>query len=100
MSDRTARELRRTGAGLPAELIDPHPSRMREGSPAMLEAHREAVAEGLDGYVDPETGMFCFTADYHWNKGSCCDLGCRHCPWVEADARLRQRHMRHGRHGD
>lgn len=78
---------RRRGEPLPAALVDPHPDRA-PASPDAIEAHRQAVAEGADGYVDPATGLFCFTAAYHWDKGRCCDLGCRHCPWIDADARL------------
>jgi hypothetical protein len=90
MSDRDAQRRRRAGEPLPAGLVDPHPSRI-DGEPAVDEAvaaHRTAVADGADGYVDPATGLFCFTASYHWTKGTCCDLGCRHCPWIDADARI------------
>jgi hypothetical protein len=84
-----AEELRRQGAPLPAALLDPHPQRM-PASPAnvVLAAHRRAVADGADGYVDPVSGLFSFTARYHWEKGACCELGCRHCPWIDADDRL------------
>ena len=84
-AEATAR--RRRGDPLPAALVDPHDARS-PGSTAALQAHRRAVADGADGYVDPDTGMFCFTAAYHWAKGACCDLGCRHCPWLDADRRL------------
>lgn len=86
-----AAALRRSGHPLPDELLAPHPSRFDADHPAAeaaLSAHRRAVADGVDGYVDPITGFFCFTAAYHWDKGSCCELGCRHCPWLDADARL------------
>jgi hypothetical protein len=44
-------------------------------------AHDQAIAAGEPGYLDPETGLFVFTADSLLEKGSCCESGCRHCPW-------------------
>lgn len=89
--DEQARQLRRSGAPLPAALVDPHPDRLPADAPGrgvVVAAHAAAVADDADGYVDPLTGMFAFTAAYHWAKGACCELGCRHCPWLDADARL------------
>lgn len=91
MTDARAQQLRRAGTPLPAALLDPHPDRLDLAdprSPVVLAAHRQAVADGADGYVDPLTGLFSFTARYHWEKGACCELGCRHCPWADADDRL------------
>jgi hypothetical protein len=28
-----------------------------------------------------ENGSLVFTAAYHLKRGSCCDSGCRHCPY-------------------
>ena len=39
----------------------------------------ERLIEGLDYYV--ENGMYVWTARYLQNRGYCCDLGCRHCPY-------------------
>ena len=39
---------------------------------------RELV-EGVDYYL--ESGRWVFTAAYHAARGSCCQSGCRHCPW-------------------
>jgi len=91
MGEERAQQRRRQGEPLPAALVAPHPARLPAGTPGravILDAHARAVAEGADGYVDPTTGMFSFTAAYHWGKGACCELGCRHCPWLEADERL------------
>jgi hypothetical protein len=44
-------------------------------------AHDAAVAAGEPGYLDPETGLFVFTAVALAAKGECCDSGCRHCPF-------------------
>jgi hypothetical protein len=51
-----------------------------EPSAEALAAHDAAVARGDDGYIDPETGYFVFTAAYLARR-ACCDNGCRHCPW-------------------
>jgi hypothetical protein len=53
-----------------------------EASRAVVqEAHDRAVQAGDDGYADPETGLFVFTAAYLAARGTCCDSGCRHCPY-------------------
>jgi hypothetical protein len=31
-----------------------------------------------------------FTAAYHLKRGSCCNSGCRHCPWREAQGGTEQ----------
>jgi hypothetical protein len=50
-------------------------------SAAAQAAHDRAVRAGDDGYADPETGLFVFTAAYLAARGTCCDSGCRHCPY-------------------
>lgn len=65
----------------------PHASRLSPSDPgyeAAIEAHRRAIAEGRDGYLDPATGLFVMTARYLEARGDCCDSACRHCPWVGA----------------
>jgi len=37
------------------------------------------LQEGIDYYI--EKGLFVFTSIYHLNRGSCCESGCRHCPY-------------------
>jgi hypothetical protein len=44
-------------------------------------AHRQAQLEGAVGYSDPDSGLFVFTAAYLAARGTCCDSGCRHCPY-------------------
>jgi Family of unknown function (DUF5522) len=51
-------------------------------------AHAAAIAAGEAGYLDPETGYFVFTAATLAANGSCCDRGCRHCPWRSSAAGL------------
>jgi len=47
----------------------------------VVAAHEAAIAAGADGYLDPRTGLFVMTAAYLQARGSCCDSGCRHCPY-------------------
>lgn len=66
-------------------LDRPHPSRLDPDRPdyaLVVRAHRQAVEQGQAGYLDPTTGLFVLTALEHLRRGSCCDRGCRHCPWV------------------
>ena len=45
-------------------------------------AHESALERGDAGYADPDTGLFVLTAGYLAARGTCCDSGCRHCPYV------------------
>ena len=38
--------------------------------------------------LDPATGLWVFTAAYLWDRGTCCDSGCRHCPYLHQARRL------------
>ena len=51
----------------------------------ILAAHAAAVEKDEDGYADPATGLYVFTAPYHAARGTCCGSGCRHCPYVDGD---------------
>jgi Family of unknown function (DUF5522) len=69
----------------PRALDEPHPSRLPLGAPgreAILAAHRAALAAGEGGYLDPVTGLFVMAAGHLAERGTCCDTGCRHCPYV------------------
>jgi hypothetical protein len=71
---------------LPPDRLIPHPDRLSAGSPRyddILKAHQDAIASGRDLYRDPLTGLLVMTARFLWDRGSCCDTGCRHCPWVD-----------------
>lgn len=64
---------------------EPHPSRLPLDHPdkaAIMAAHNAALETGEDGYLDPATGYFVFTAAFLADRGTCCDSGCRHCPYV------------------
>jgi uncharacterized protein DUF5522 len=66
-------------------LAEPAPERLADDDPwrdAILAAHARALDEGAPGYGDPETGLFVFTAAYLADRGTCCDTGCRHCPYA------------------
>jgi hypothetical protein len=66
-------------------LNEPHWSRLDPDRPdreAILAAHSAAMVSGDDGYVDPASGLFVFTAAWLADRGSCCETECRHCPYV------------------
>ncbi len=70
---------------LPRRLVEPSRHRLAIDDPdraAILAAHRDALEKGLEGYIDPVTGYWVFTAAFLWNRGYCCDSGCRHCPYI------------------
>jgi hypothetical protein len=50
-----------------------------------IAAHSAAIALGQAGYIDPVTGLFAITAETHVKRGTCCNRGCRHCPFLGAD---------------
>ena len=65
-------------------LLEPHASRLAPDHPRreeILARHAAAIDAGEPGYLDPDTGLFAFTAAYLLERG-CCDSGCRHCPFV------------------
>ena len=73
---------------LPQNLRLPHPSRLDAARPdfgRIMAAHDAAVAADQQIYVDPASGLAVFTAAALWEKGACCDSGCRHCPWLPRD---------------
>jgi hypothetical protein len=49
---------------------------------AILAAHRAARQAGEPGYTDPATGYLVLTSSYLADRGTCCQRGCRHCPYV------------------
>lgn len=65
---------------------EPHPDRLPLGHPRraeILAAHAAALAAGEPGYLDPDTGLFVQTAATLAERGTCCDQGCRHCPYLD-----------------
>jgi Family of unknown function (DUF5522) len=49
----------------------------------VLAAHAAALEAGEAGYLDPTSGLFVLTAGYLAELGTCCERGCRHCPYLE-----------------
>ena len=47
-------------------------------------AHDAAVAAHIPTYRDPVSRLQVFTAAFLAERGSCCESGCRHCPYVGA----------------
>ncbi len=71
---------------LPRDRRAPHPARLdpaRDDYASIVEAHETAIARGEPGYLDPATGRFVFTAQALWERGACCESGCRHCPYLD-----------------
>lgn len=75
-----------TGTELPHDRRLPLADRLspQDGRYArILTAHEGAMRSGSPSYVDPVSGAFVFTAAAHWERGVCCNSGCRHCPFDE-----------------
>ena len=72
---------------LPPALLTPPPDRLdhRRGPDyvAIMDAHHRALLAGDAGYFDPTSGLFVQTARTLWDQGTCCEQGCRHCPFVD-----------------
>ena len=71
---------------LPPVRLTPHPDRLPTDRPdyvEVMDAHHRALLQGDAGYIDPGTGLFVQTARTLWNRGSCCEQGCRHCPYLD-----------------
>lgn len=65
---------------------EPHPDRLSPSHPRYAEivaVHTAALDTGEPAYVDPVTGYQVFTADELAARGTCCDSGCRHCPYIQ-----------------
>jgi 3'(2'), 5'-bisphosphate nucleotidase len=74
-----------SAGALDRRLTRPHPSRFPSAVPGYEESlrrHLVAIEEGDPGYLDPISGLFVLTAVHHFERGTCCEQGCRHCPFV------------------
>ena len=60
-------KLRRKGSGKPQEKLD-------------FASQETPIEDEADYYLD-ENGLMVFTRSYHLRRGSCCESGCRHCPY-------------------
>ncbi len=66
-------------------LSCPHPDRLTPDHPLRQEiiaAHDAAMQKGEAGYTDPASGLFVLTAAFLAGRGTCCESGCRHCPFL------------------
>jgi hypothetical protein len=66
-------------------LNEPNESRLSPDSPGyeiIISAHADALARGLDGYIDPISSLFVITAATLKARGYCCLNNCRHCPYI------------------
>jgi hypothetical protein len=74
-------------APMPPPRLTPHPDRLdrQRGQDyvAIMDAHHGALLAGDEGYFDPASGLFVQTARTLWDRGSCCQQGCRHCPYLD-----------------
>jgi hypothetical protein len=67
-------------------LNTPRESRLPMDHPmraAILAAHDAALDRNEDGYIDPTTGWWVFSARYLVDREVCCLSGCRHCPYQD-----------------
>jgi hypothetical protein len=53
-------------------------------TPVPAPDENQPLVEGIDYYMDGP--YLVFTETYHQKRGYCCQSGCRHCPWREAEA--------------
>ena len=66
-------------------LTQPHNERLSPSHPQyeeILDAHAGALRRGSMTYIDPPSGLSVLTAGYLEARGTCCDSGCRHCPYL------------------
>lgn len=68
------------------ELCAPHVLRLDPDRPdyeLILATHLAALEASENGYKDPQSGAFVFTAAALADRGYCCKSGCRHCPYLD-----------------
>ncbi len=75
------RQLRERVQAEGAEVVGPRWLLERLDGNKIARRHQAAIDAGQPGYTDPDTGLFVFTSAYHLARGTCCDTGCRHCPY-------------------
>lgn len=51
-------------------------------------AHAVACEQKLKIYIDPVNGAEVFTQFYLLDRGFCCNQGCRHCPYWDAQIKI------------
>jgi len=66
-------------------LTAPRTDRLDRAHPLAAEAlaaHAAALEAGQATYRDPISGYRVLTARTLADRGACCGMGCRHCPYV------------------
>lgn len=60
-----------------------------EAKPAEKKEMKKSIQleEGVDYYL--ENGLMVFTSHFLSKRGYCCDNGCRHCPYKNAECGVR-----------
>ena len=51
---------------------------------------KQQLVLGSDYYLNEE-GLVVFTEKYHLEKGYCCGMGCKHCPYDYVNVNERER---------
>ncbi len=41
----------------------------------------DKVIQGIDYYIDEQSGLMVFTDHFHLSRGFCCGNKCKHCPY-------------------
>ncbi|MFN8018060.1 MAG: DUF5522 domain-containing protein [Acidimicrobiales bacterium] len=75
-----------SGPMRPGWLERPARSRLSPDHPLydeVLARHARACASGMSSYLDPISRFSVLTARYLADRGYCCSVGCRHCPWTD-----------------
>ncbi len=78
-------KLTRGQGPLPDDRRRPHPGCFNPNHPRYAEImrrHDAAMAAGQSRYADPISGAQVETAESIWKGRACCNLGCRHCPYL------------------
>ena len=58
------------------------------------------LVEGEDYYLN-EKGLLVFTSKYHLQRGYCCGMGCKHCPYdYEAVPEPKRSHLIAGKQNE
>jgi len=55
----------------------------------MVNLKFKKFVEGVDYYLDPESGKLVWTSTYLLNRGYCCNHDCRHCPYKDSSTKER-----------
>ncbi len=63
-------------------MIGPSQDKQQRESSEESVLKGDVLIDGLDYYIDVQSGYLVMTAHYLRKRGQCCGNGCRHCPYV------------------